>query len=725
MKKIGEAIKLNKLTKKLLVIIASLLLLICMALGTTKVIQYNIERKEALELPEISYRVYNIDLDNKYGFAVVTFANVDGIEQIIDFDGKTISANGKMKVAIDYKLKDRTPYSFNVKYKNGIEKDLTIDFEMPRRKGNYILKNGIYIQAPDFDVGYNKYTTRYIYQDTNGNLTPGNWIDKEEPENWYDYKNRIWANIFVESEGIESYYVWIPRYCYKVDTVNSVAGNERVDVKFINTYDEYIDYATGITYTWEELSAQGYIIPEAFQWDLTMMDGYWVSKYQLSDKTGFDLDYIATVNKTSISVDLISKFTTDVTYTYAINGDIEENSLSTTYTFNNVSEGNKYINVTAISTTTGSILASMTKALEVAEPNPPDLTGFDKDTTFYVYWDENGIEHNEVPISMDPPEEWYNYSTRNWANVLTRSNETESYFVWIPRYEYYINYGLTAIQAPNERVNIKFIKGTSTQTTSSDYIIPEAFTWGEGSNSVELTGYWVSKYQLSDKPSTPNVKAEITPGENVIRVSNITGTAITNNSGNLKYEYYINGVKEETNDTDTSHDFTGLTASTEYSITVIVRNATTNAYLGGATQKVKTIVVNKPDLTGFNKDQTYYVTYNNGTATVGDKIENDGSNAPSNWYDYSARNWANIVVTNGTVTDGAITGATYTTYLVWIPRYQYQLDDVTQRVRVKFIEGTSTVAETGYTIPEAFTWGEGTNTVQLPGYWVSKYQLSN
>ncbi len=76
------------------------------------------------------------------------------------------------------------------------------------------------------------------------NLVPGNWITDEEPIKWYNYKKQEWANIYVESSGIENYYVWIPRYCYKIDTQNSVPGNERMDVKFINTYNEYIDGET-------------------------------------------------------------------------------------------------------------------------------------------------------------------------------------------------------------------------------------------------------------------------------------------------------------------------------------------------------------------------------------------------------------------------------------------------------------------------------------------------
>ena len=41
---------------------------------------------------------------------------------------------------------------------------------------------------------------------------------------------------------------------------------------------------------------------------------------------------------------------------------------------------------------------------------------------------------------------------------------------------------------------------------------------------------------------------------------------------------------------------------------------------------------------------------------------------PNDWYDYSKSRWANIVVTDGTIKNGQITGATMTTYYTWIPR---------------------------------------------------------
>ena len=69
-----------------------------------------------------------------------------------------------------------------------------------------------------------------------------------------------------------------------------------------------------------------------------------------------------------------------------------------------------------------------------------------------------------------------------------------------------------------------------------------------------------------------------------------------------------------------------------------------------------------------------------------------------------------------------------TTYLVWIPRYQYSLDTVNQRTNVKFIDGIGTDTQAGYRIPEAFTGtdgGENDPKAELPGFLMCKYQLSN
>ena len=583
--------------------------------------------------------------------------------------------------------------------------------------GDYeLINNEYYMCTPRLTTGFKKYNTRYAKL-KGGNLIAGNWINKKPDDDWYDYSKQNWANIYVENEGIESYYVWVPRYVYKLDS-----SNERTDIKFVDTQNTYKD-KNGKETNWETLQTQGYQLPEAFTWgdDLsTQLPGYWMSKYQLSDSGTYNVDFKVTATASTMTIKEIklAKGKTAATYTYAINGKILHTSKKAEeYTIKGLAKGDKSVNVTALNEK-GEIVGSLTKLYQVAEVNEPDLTGFDKDTTFYVYWDENGIEHNETPISKSAPSEWYDYTTANWANIVTRNNGEESYFVWIPRYEYQIN-------STNQRTYIRFLKGTSTET-SPGYQIPEAFSWGDELNT-QLTGYWMSKYQLSEATSTNKVVSEFTFGEDKVVVGNITGSVITeeNLSQGLKFEYYINGDKKhEGTDPNENYVFTGLKTGETYTVNIIVRKKYGNEYLGAVTKKDKTISINKPELAGLNAQNTYYVTYDkDGNEVIGDKIKNDGSNMPSNWYDYSNHIWANIVTTDGKVKNGKIVDATSTSYFIWIPRYQYSTNSTTQRVDIKFLEGTSQETLEGYQIPEAFSWGDDLSK-QLKGYWMSKYQLS-
>lgn len=490
--------------------------------------------------------------------------------------------------------------------------------------------------------------------------------------------------------------------------------------------------------TWDELSLQGYQLPEAFTWKYKQTDvnliipGYWLSKYQLSTLEAYKIDYNLVATKTKFNVSTFTNNSAAASYTYAINGKIVNTSATLeNYDFENATpEQTNYINITALNEN-GEIIGSMTKELELAQTNPPDLTGLDKDTTFYVYWDENGNEHNEIPISMEPPQDWYNYSYSQWANIVTRNDGLETYYVWIPRYQYNLD-------QTSQRSNVKFIEGIGTNVDIG-YQIPEAFTWvNQAGQTIQLPGYWLTKYQLSSEAQNPPLDAELSASGNTIKVKDITGTKVTNvveNSINLKIEYYLNGQKvhEGTNVAE-NYIYTNLELDKTYTINIILRNADTNEYIGAITKKQATEEANAPVLTGLNETMTYYVLYDNdGNEIIGDLVKQDGSNMPSNWYNYRDSQWANIVVTDGNIEDGKITGATKTNYFTWIPRYEYRiladrpnLNIVNRRTEVNFINGVNQAKTVGYQIPEAFTWvNQAGQTVQLPGYWLSKYQLSN
>ena len=118
-----------------------------------------------------------------------------------------------------------------------------------------------------------------------------------------------------------------------------------------------------------------------------------------------------------------------------------------------------------------------------------------------VKWDstQNKFIADETNLS-------YDYNNQQWANAKVTIDGVESYFVWIPRYEYKITYytdenKTTISETPTTygTIDIKFIKTSDTTPTEEGYIIHPAFTSDveNGGWDSELPGIWVGKYETS------------------------------------------------------------------------------------------------------------------------------------------------------------------------------------------------------------------------------------
>ena len=154
--------------------------------------------------------------------------------------------------------------------------------------------------APDLSGFKDKNTYAYyvIYDESGNNERIGDRIefdDNGEPTNipttgWYNYKNKIWANIATSNKELTqeekaniskatsknvAYWVWIPRYEYKIiddsDEDNYIDGDGLYQFALIN----FIGTET-------TNPSAGYKIPESFTWDEQPISGYWVSKYEVS-----------------------------------------------------------------------------------------------------------------------------------------------------------------------------------------------------------------------------------------------------------------------------------------------------------------------------------------------------------------------------------------------------------------------------------------------------------
>ena len=122
-------------------------------------------------------------------------------------------------------------------------------------------------------------------------MTPIKWVNGVEQvttandSDWYNYSRQLWANAKT-ADG--SYWVWIPRYAYKITSgyQSSTAGT--IDVKFLyrtnpNTYSG----ETVSTFPTYNGNAQtNYVLHPAFNFGGTQVSGIWVAKFEASNNGG-------------------------------------------------------------------------------------------------------------------------------------------------------------------------------------------------------------------------------------------------------------------------------------------------------------------------------------------------------------------------------------------------------------------------------------------------------
>lgn len=105
-----------------------------------------------------------------------------------------------------------------------------------------------------------------------------NWVAVDDETEWFDYSKQHWANAVVPKNGvtistgdivdleqdIKGIFVWIPRYEYKIST----DGTNEIYINFISKE--------------KTTASNGYILPDAFTFGTTNVEGIWVGKFETS-----------------------------------------------------------------------------------------------------------------------------------------------------------------------------------------------------------------------------------------------------------------------------------------------------------------------------------------------------------------------------------------------------------------------------------------------------------
>ena len=130
-----------------------------------------------------------------------------------------------------------------------------------------------------------------IYWDKDGKETE---VTVDNQDNWYDYSAQKWANaVTKDSNGnITGYFVWIPRYAYKIESGRYTSTAGEISVTFLqgttNKDENNVEISTKYPETTGE-TMSAFVVHPSFtngtsnhfmngEWDKEI-SGYWVAKY--------------------------------------------------------------------------------------------------------------------------------------------------------------------------------------------------------------------------------------------------------------------------------------------------------------------------------------------------------------------------------------------------------------------------------------------------------------
>lgn len=122
-----------------------------------------------------------------------------------------------------------------------------------------------------------------LYDKTTGDfkseikLADANLSTINQNKEWYDYPNKVWANIKTNANGTEAWWVWIPRYAYRMDAGST--STAMTGVVFVGLDNKPINkeqFPNGLS--------EQFTVHPAFTAGDKQLRGIWMSKYEPSKK---------------------------------------------------------------------------------------------------------------------------------------------------------------------------------------------------------------------------------------------------------------------------------------------------------------------------------------------------------------------------------------------------------------------------------------------------------
>lgn len=207
-------------------------------------------------IEQIQIDIYDKQLENQGDMSDDTLKAILEKYGVLSKEGEKLIDKTLTTTKENYEIK--VSDIFNATTKKDITKDPVIEDKSGAEKPSGVITGKQYVTWEWNDV-----EKRYDEK-----------LSTTQPDNWYDYDNGKWANIKTTNNGLEAYWVWIPRYEYIVPT--STTATE-IEVKFISKTQTIPD------------TDKNYIIHPAFTNEgnggFGELDGIWVAKFEASSNT--------------------------------------------------------------------------------------------------------------------------------------------------------------------------------------------------------------------------------------------------------------------------------------------------------------------------------------------------------------------------------------------------------------------------------------------------------
>ncbi len=144
-------------------------------------------------------------------------------------------------------------------------------------------------------------------------MTPIKWVGGVETvttvddPDWYNYSNKLWANVKT-ADG--SYWVWIPRYAYKITSGYHSSTTGTIDVKFLKGSSNLTADGTTIEsngyFAGSNDTSMHYFVHPTFQNNINKY-GFWVAKFEPTAAEGVANGYRSDWTCPTIGDDVTTK----------------------------------------------------------------------------------------------------------------------------------------------------------------------------------------------------------------------------------------------------------------------------------------------------------------------------------------------------------------------------------------------------------------------------------